>query len=140
MKEKIEYIKMCKQAREYLMKFWKGNPGDIFFNKITNTTHIVIAADRGDLGAPTITYWNKELSFVITDEIIPIFRQDQLLELVVAEVGQYRWSNLVAVLNEYLRDSYIDTKDKNMEQSLIMYVMMHKFRKMWSNGNWEVAE
>ena len=134
-----EYIKMC----EKVDLDWRGLIGNLCSIDGKTINLITYAYWHQDMSC---NYWEGKLSvdnnneIIPADEVIPIYRQDQLQEMIEGE------SDILAVrLTNWMLDNQKFYKGgrykklyptNSMEQLWLAFVMSEKYNKIWNGEDW----
>jgi hypothetical protein len=117
------YIKMSEKARNYLPK-WEPRTGDF-------------VCEHGDTESIDVycSCWSQEFSREIQSDDIPLYRQDQLQEMVFAEDlenGDIAYP--LFRLSEYEKKGGYNAS--TFEQLWLAFVMKEKYNKVWNGEDW----
>ncbi len=142
-----KFIKMC----EKVDLGWDGLIGDLCSIDGKAVNIITSAYWHHDLSC---NYWEGTLRVdgckkdIHADEVIPIYRQDQLQEMVKEYIKKqelqysYLW-NLWLSFSEFVMNESYGVNDKNitdvftsMEQLWLAFVMKIKYNRVWNGEDW----
>ena len=118
------YIKMSEKARNYLPK-WEPRTGDF-------------VCEHGDTESIDVycSCWSQEFSREIQSDDIPLYRQDQLQEMLEGVKPYYStWISKLKRLVDFAFES--DPKMfHSLEQLWLAFVMKEKYNKVWNGEDW----
>jgi len=125
-----EYIKMSDKSP--LRDLWIVKEGDWYFDKRFNRVSIVTNQD--------LTSENRGVFIEFKREFVPLYRQDQLQEMVLKG-----WSatEKIGRFNEWqlnTRDLPENITKYSMEQFWLAFVMKEKYGKIWNGNDWVKEE
>lgn len=141
-----EYIKMCEKATKYLEGHWRGDTGDFFFVKHLNQVLVVEDSHRGEFGMPEEIYWNRGQDYVHFEDIVPLFRQDQLQDILDKAYAVYDLFDIFD--HEFLEQYWVGGAVRcpkwldtgwSMEMFWLAMVMNEKHNKIWNGEDWVSA-
>ena len=132
MDRNTQYIKMCGEAN----LDWNGEVGDLCSIDGKTVSVITYSEWHQDMSSG---YWEVRLSvngnkeIIPADDVIPIYRQDQLQEMMFSQ------ENRIWRLHEWF-DSWYPVGDKtdSFEKLWLAFVMKEKYNKTWNGEKWHV--
>ena len=126
-----KYIKMCEKAP--LRKTWEPMPGDFIYSQRDGVKILDVALIEL---AELIPFGQNKTR--IKADMIPLFRQDQLQEMVINFGHGHQNAGILVGLSIF-SDEY-GYNDGSMEQLWLAYVMYEKYGKVWDDKKEEWTE
>ena len=134
-----EYIKMCRR----LPKEVHGDiiDGDFYYWKLTSQEDGTIHISYTEIFEDYIVHHPEQWDYLNGREIIKLYRQDQLQDMVATYLNRKSHGVLYDFI-DWMEDlSTSDTRDHrdySIEQLWLVYVMHEVYVKQWNDKDWVV--